>query len=198
MYRVSNFIHNPAAVSSLTTSRRTSLDKQSWIEKAPFHPTRPTAGSSILNMMNITLIPKGGEGVGGVVLNHDGDWITGFSHYEVEGDALLAELRAILICLNFCSRKGYVNIICKSDCFEVVDLIIDGHDHTLHTYATHILHIRDVLHENEKTTLVHVLREQYMCAYFMAKEGSHARCSAHWNCPPLGMESLILRDMLGT
>ena len=57
----------------------------------------------------------------------------------------------------FVVKKGYVNIICESDCLEVVDLIIDGHDHTLHTYATDILHIRDVLHENENATLVHVL-----------------------------------------
>jgi len=81
---------------------------------------------------------------------------------------------------------------------EAVDLIIDDHDHTLHTYATVILHIRDVLHENGNTTLVHVLWEQNMCEDFMAKEGSHARCSAHWNSPPPGKESLILRDKLGT
>ena len=74
---------------------------------------------------------------------------------------------------------------------EVVDLIIDGHDHTLHTYVSDILHIRDVLHENGNSTLVHVLMEQNMCADSMAKEGSHARCSAHWICPPPGMESLI-------
>jgi hypothetical protein len=81
---------------------------------------------------------------------------------------------------------------------EAVDLIIAGHDHTLHSYATNILHIKDVLHENGNTTLVHVLREPNICADSMAKEGSHARCSAHWNCPPPNMESLILRDKLGT
>jgi len=81
---------------------------------------------------------------------------------------------------------------------EAVDLIIDGHDHTLHTYPTGILHIRDVLHENDNTTLVHVLKEQNMCADFMAKKGSHVRCSTHWNCHPSGMKSLILRDKLGT
>ena len=37
-----------------------------------------------------------------------------------------------------------------------------------------------------------------MCVDFMAKEGSHTRCSVCWNCPPSGMESLILRDKLGT
>jgi hypothetical protein len=112
--------------------------------------------------------------------------------------------------------------------FGTINLIIDGRDHTLHTYATDILHIRDVLHGNSNTTLVHVLREQNMCAYFMAKEGSHtkyvlsnttlvhvlrehnmcayfmakegshASCSARWKCPPPSMESLILRDKLGS
>ncbi|KEH22036.1 FBD protein [Medicago truncatula] len=56
----------------------------------------------------------------------------------------------------------------------------------------------DALHGNGNTTLVHVLREQNMCANFIVKEGSHAKCSAHWNHPPPDMESLILRDKLGT
>ncbi|XP_039688729.1 uncharacterized protein [Medicago truncatula] len=103
---------------------------------------------------------------GGGVRNHDGDWIAGFSHYEAGGDALLAELRAIRIGLDFCNLKGYVNIICESDCLKAVDLIIDGRDHTLHTYATDILHIRDVLHGNGNTTLMHVLREQNMCKFY--------------------------------
>jgi len=34
-------------------------------------------------------------GAGGVVRNHDGDWITSFSDYEIENDALLTELRVM-------------------------------------------------------------------------------------------------------
>jgi len=137
---------------------------------------------------------------GTLKLSIDGRFLEdfGFSHYEDGGDALLAELRAIQIGLDFCCKKGYVNIICESDCLEAVDLIIDSRDHHLHTYATDILHIRDALLGDGNTTLVYVFREQNMCADFMAKEGSHTRCSAHWNCPPPGMESLILRDKLGT
>jgi len=37
-----------------------------------------------------------------------------------------------------------------------------------------------------------------MCANFMVKEGSHARCSTHWKCPPPDVESFILRNKLGT
>jgi len=49
-------------------------------------------------------------------------------------------------------------------------LIIAGRDHTLHTYATDIFHIRDVLHGNGNTTTVHILKEQNMCANYVAKE----------------------------
>ena len=122
-----------------------------------------------LNIDGSFLEEFGCLGVGGVVHNHDGDWIAGFSYYKAEGDALLTELRVIQIGLDFCSKKGYVNIICESDCLEAVDLIIDSRDHHLHTYATYILHIRDALLGDGNTTLVHVLREQNICADFMAK-----------------------------
>ncbi|KAE9608304.1 hypothetical protein Lalb_Chr08g0234051 [Lupinus albus] len=36
MYKASSFSHKAAAVSSLATSRRTSLDKQSWIVESAF------------------------------------------------------------------------------------------------------------------------------------------------------------------
>jgi len=124
-------------------------------------------------------------GVGGVVHNHNEDWIDGFSHFGVRGDALLAKLRAIRMALDFCRNQGYNNIICKSGCLEAVELFVVGRDHTLYTYATNILHIRDILHGNDNTTMVHVLREQNLCANFMAKEGSYSRCSACWDCPCL-------------
>jgi len=138
------------------------------------HCIPPSEGTLKLNIDGSFLEDFGCLGVGVGVHNHDGDWITSFSHYEVGGDAFLAYLRAIQIDLDFCSKNGYVNIICESDCLEAVDLIIVGSDHTLHTYAIDILHIRDDLHGNANTTLMHVLREQIMCADFMAKEGSHA------------------------
>jgi len=123
------------------------------------HWIPPPEGTCKLNIDSSFLEDFGCLGVDDVVRNHDWDWIADFSHYEDGGDALLAELRAIQIGLDFCSTKGYVNIICESDCLEAVDLITAGHGHTLHTYATDILHIRDDLYVNENTTLVHVLRE---------------------------------------
>ncbi|PNX88853.1 protease IV [Trifolium pratense] len=65
-------------------------------------------------------------GVGGVVSNLEGDRMADFSHYEVGGDSLLAELLAIQMRLEF-SR----NIVCESDCLEAVKLFNARQDHTL-------------------------------------------------------------------
>jgi len=76
-------------------------------------------------------------------------------------------LYAIYIGIDFCRKKGYGNIICESDCLKAVKLIIDGRDHTLHTYVIGILHIRDAFQGNGNTILVHVLRgTKYVCKFY--------------------------------
>ena len=55
----------------------------------------PPEGTLKLNIDGSFLEYFGCLGAGGVVPNHDGDWIANFSHYEVGGDVLLAELRVI-------------------------------------------------------------------------------------------------------
>jgi len=80
--------------------------------------------------------------------------------------------RAIQIGLDFCSKKGYVNIICESDCLKAVDLIIAGRDHTLHTYAIDILHIKDALHGME---IQHwcMLLENKICVQILCLRKNH-------------------------
>jgi len=69
------------------------------------HWIPPPKGTLKLNIDGSFLQDFGCLGAGGVVRNHDGDWIAGFSHYEVGGDVILAELRVIQIGLDFCSKK---------------------------------------------------------------------------------------------
>lgn len=54
-------------------------------------------------------------------------------------------------------------IICESDCLEAVKLFVARRDHILDIYAIDILHIRDILHRNDNTILMHILKEQNMC-----------------------------------
>jgi hypothetical protein len=99
-------------------------------------------------------------------LNVDGSFLEdSLCHYEVGGDALLAELRAIQIGIDICHNRGYTNVICESDCLEAVKIFIGSGSHNLHVHASTILHISDALQQEENYTLVHILREQNVCRF---------------------------------
>jgi len=119
-----------------------------------------------LNIDGSFLEEFGCLGVGGVVHNHDGDWIAGFSYYKAEGDALLTELRVIQIGLDFCSKKGYVNIICESDCLEAVDLIIVGRDHMLHIRLLTSFTLEMFYMEMEIQHWCIFLEKKYVCRFY--------------------------------
>jgi hypothetical protein len=56
----------------------------------------------------------------GVIRNYEGDWVTEFSHHEIGGDVLLAELRAIQMKFEFCRNKSYSNNnVCESNCLQL-------------------------------------------------------------------------------
>jgi len=75
------------------------LLSQSWFELILITPLSsldpPPEGTLELNIDGRFLENFGCLCVGGVVRNHDGDWISCVYHYEVGGNALLAELRTI-------------------------------------------------------------------------------------------------------
>jgi len=162
------------------------------------HWTSPPEGMFKLNVDGSFLEDSLCLGTGGVIRNHEGEWIAGFSHYEVGGDALLVELRAIQIGIDICHNRSYTNVICESDCLEVVKIFIGSSSHNLHVHASTILQIFEALQQEDNYILVHILLEQNMCADFMAKEGTHSITIVTWDRPPPGMESLLLRGKLGT
>jgi hypothetical protein len=52
--------------------------------------------------------------------------------------------------------------------------------YTLHVYALDIFYIIDVPHETDRTTLVHVLTEENICADFMENERPHSKCHVYF------------------
>ncbi|KEH23262.1 hypothetical protein MTR_7g072610 [Medicago truncatula] len=54
----------------------------------------------------------------------------------------------------------------------------------------------EIAHDPSLNTYPEVF-SMYLAIKQTTYEGSHARCSAHWNCHPPDMKSLILGDKLG-
>lgn len=136
-------------------------------------------------------------GAGGILRDHSGEWLAGFSYSQDGGDALLAELIAIHMGLELCHARGFTQIVCESDCLEAVNLFPVANTHVLHAHASIIIQISKAMQRAGSITLTHVWRDQNRCADFLAKEGSHSMCNVAWDHPPPGLDSLILRDKLG-
>ena len=140
----------------------------------------PPKGLIKINVDDNFLEDRSRPGAGGVVCGHDGSLIAGFTHFENHGDALMAD---------------YTSIICESDGLKAVNLIHNLENASLHVYAFVLLKISDALHHGT-VNLVHILREQNICADFMVKEASYSACSTHYTRPPVDLKSPLQRDNL--
>jgi hypothetical protein len=103
------------------------------------------------------------------------------------------ELRVIHLEIATCYDLGYTHFICKSDCLKAIYLILNMTNVSLHVYVSVLLEISYSLH-HMIINLVHIPREQNICADFMAKKGVHFASPAQWDRPPDSLEFLLLRD----
>lgn len=166
--------------------------------KLTSHWTPPPIGYVKVNVDGSFLENCSRMGAGGILRDHTGGWIAGFSYPQTGGDALLAELLAIQRGLELCHTKGFEQIICESDSLEAVQLFSMDSTHALHSYASLILQISEALQRTRTISLSHVPRDHNRCADFLANEGSRSMADMLWDHPPPGLESLILRDKLGS
>nr|KYP44637.1 Putative ribonuclease H protein At1g65750 family [Cajanus cajan] len=60
-------------------------------------------------------------GTGGVIRDCVGRWLFGFANSARTGDPLKAELTAVVEGLSLCWNVGLRNIICETDCGEVIE-----------------------------------------------------------------------------
>lgn len=136
-------------------------------------------------------------GIGGVVRNEVGMWLTGFSSNIGPASPLLAELKALHKGLQIAWEHGFRRIVCESDSLDAVNLvqnaIIPSHQH-----AGILFSIKDRLALDWNVQVVHTLREGNNCADALAKMGA---CSGSnilvWEHPPRSVEHLLLMDALG-
>jgi hypothetical protein len=110
------------------------------------HWKPPLEGLIKLNVDGSFLVESFRLDAGGVFCGHDGNWITGFTHFINGGDALLAKFHAIQLGIATCYDLGYTHFICKNDCLEAIDLIFNVTNVSLHVYVYVLLEISDALH----------------------------------------------------
>ncbi|CAJ2666519.1 ribonuclease H [Trifolium pratense] len=140
----------------------------------------------------------GWAGYGGLIRDHEGYWILGFSGPVSFADSIEVELLAIHNGLMLAWDIGYNDVSCRSDCKKALSLIQDPIFPT-HKYVGIIVSIKELISRDWAVSFVHIYREANQCADFMAKLGANAMdCFGIFPEPPACLASLLLSDAMGT
>lgn len=75
---------------------------------------------------------------GGIIRDHRGSWVCGFSKFIGRGDALLAELWGIFLGTKFCLERNFFGILFETDSLLAFNLIKDMNISSAH-YLGHLI-----------------------------------------------------------
>lgn len=131
---------------------------------------------------------------GGILRDHNGNWLEGFSIKFVIYEILQAKMFAVREGLRLAVEKGLTDIIVETDSKEVVRLIHHA-DASSHPLAASILYCRHLLDSFHSCTIQHVLPEGNASAEFMENLGDvHDYGFVSYPNPPPSIALLLLAD----
>ncbi|KAL5097866.1 hypothetical protein RYX36_002193 [Vicia faba] len=140
----------------------------------------------------------GRAGYGGLIRDHNGSWIIGFSGPVSFADSVEVELLAIQNGLTLAWNMGFRDVSCRSDCTKALSMIQDSVSHTC-KYLHIIKAIEELLCRDWRVSFTHTYRESNQCADFMAKcEANAMLCLGIFEQPPPCLYSLLVSDAMGT
>lgn len=157
---------------------------------------RPDEGVVKVNVDGSFCRSSGRAGFGGLLQDHDGSWLVGFSGFLGFSNIIMADLKAIQTGLSMAWQRGFRNLICESDSKEAIRLVEEAYI-DYHHLSSVISNIRDWLQKSWNVRLVHVFREANFGADCLAKLGasSDVRLKILEIAPPC-MEQTLMADAI--
>ncbi|XP_028767839.1 uncharacterized protein LOC114725488 [Neltuma alba] len=154
----------------------------------------PPIGWFKLNVDGAMAMSKKMARCGGVVRDHMGNWVVGFSHYLATSSAQEAEEWAIYRGLQLAWDCGFKKIIIESDARNIVDLLKNSTINSRGSLLT--MQISSLMRLDWSLELKAIPREQNQLADALAKEGL-SRSSFFGSYPP-NLLDLVASERVGS
>ncbi|CAL1397426.1 unnamed protein product [Linum trigynum] len=158
---------------------------------------KPPAGWHKMNTDGAARNNPGLATTGGVLRDHNGDWLGGFCSKLGTGTPLLAELWGVLQGLEMAWKKGSRFLIMEIDARLAIQLIEQRRD-KVHPYATILGAIRRLLAKEWVVCLVQTYREGNRVADWLTKHSLVYPFGIYeLEAPPLDLDKICQEDVLG-
>ncbi|KAJ1414561.1 Ribonuclease H-like superfamily [Sesbania bispinosa] len=159
----------------------------------------PTLGFFKLNVDGYWSKNPSYMGIGGVLRDHEGRWVEGFSACFVGGDPLRVELLAMKEGIQLAWTKGITSLICETHSLEVVQSLDNYVESPLHPHKDILSIIEEFLRKDWQVSIVHVFREANMVSDKLSRlEDSSSSRTFLWRSPPPSVKVLIDQDILAS
>lgn len=134
-------------------------------------------------------------GSGGIIRNSRGQWLCGFHSFLSDGCSLLSEARALKLVLQVAWDRGYRDVICNTDCSDLLKALEDDERRQ---FLPILGEIRDLTSRSWNVSLSVINRDCNLPADWLAKKGaaSPSMDLCLLDNPPSELEILIIRDRL--
>ncbi|KAF7834213.1 reverse transcriptase [Senna tora] len=151
-----------------------------------------------LNSDGACLGNPGPFAIGGIIRDHMGNWVKGFSGFVGQGTALKAELWAIVRGSNLALDLGYNFLWIETDSLLACKLLLDTTLTNLHEHWNLISSCRSTLQRFSHFKVSHTFREGKQCADLLARRSllKHEDYSVFQTLPPF-MNLYFLADLHG-
>ncbi|KAK4713627.1 hypothetical protein R3W88_019534 [Solanum pinnatisectum] len=129
-------------------------------------------------------------GIGGVIRNHNGDWIIGFISREAHVDPVLAEIRTLKQGLLMAINHNLKPLDINTDSSQLITYL----NHHNYHYSNLTLECRSLMVKLGATTPTHIFREQNQLADKLSKEGNNYTTFGHptfWTTSPPFVTKLV-------
>ena len=154
---------------------------------------KPPMGWVKLNTDGSAIGSTGCAGGGGVIRNHEGQWLRGFARPLGSSNSCTAELWALRDGLLLAIEMGLNNIIIEMDALSIVLLMKNNTANLL--MEPLLTDCRNLLSKIPNKQIAHIYREANQCADALAKIGASSVGSfVDFLYPPSVVESIIASD----
>ncbi|KAF7812763.1 ribonuclease H [Senna tora] len=137
--------------------------------------------------------------VAGVIRDHLGNWVYGFSEFVGQGNSLKAEVWAIYLGLKAACSLNCSHLFVETDSQVAISLILTLDTPTTHHLFPIIAACRESIQGLTRMELQHIFREGNSCADFLAKQAFLDRTSyTAFDTIPPGASINFLADKMGT
>ena len=146
-----------------------------------------------LNTDESAIGSTGRAGGGGVIRNHEGQWLKGYARPLGSSNSCMAELWALRDGLLLAKEMGLNNLIIEMDALSVVLLMNNNSANLL--MEPLLTDCRNLLSEIPNKQIFHIYREANQCADALVKLGaSNVDSFVIFLYPPPGVESIIVSN----